>query len=164
DQVRPPHRIASGQDEEWRRIAERRHAVDQPASLLRRELARVAMGDRLGATVNARQRAGPRGLPDDDERRVAEGGHRPAGTAAVTGPREPRGRRWRSVRPSAAASASAPAATAPLAAVIAGGAPAAIARARPRMPAVRKPYARRSAAGQASPASVGTGSRPARGA
>ena len=71
-EIRPPHRIAAGQDQDRRRRSERTDLIDQAERISRVELARIAPADRVGAAVDAGERAGPRHFPDDQEGCAAE--------------------------------------------------------------------------------------------
>ena len=83
-EVGAAERVAPRQDQDRRGIAERGHAVDQATALLGRQLARIAMGHRLGPAVDAGERAGPGRLPDDDEGSLLERtGHGRAGSAGA---------------------------------------------------------------------------------
>src|SRR5262249_9778665 len=138
DDVRSPKRVAAGEHEERRRGAESGDAIDQAIPFLGRQLLRMALRDRRGPTVDAGERAGPGRLPDHDERRAGEAGHRRAAATGDGARRRPGpGSTWRRVRPSATANTTDPEATATLAAATAGRLPLEIARARASVPPAR---------------------------
>lgn len=66
--------IPAGEHEEWRPRAKGGYPVDQPPSLLGREFSWIAVGERLRATMDAREGTGTSHFPDDDERSSLEGG------------------------------------------------------------------------------------------
>lgn len=66
--------IPAGEHEEWRPRAKGGYPVDQPLSLLGREFSWIAVGERLRATMDAREGTGTSHFPDDDERSSLEGG------------------------------------------------------------------------------------------
>jgi hypothetical protein len=57
DQIGTTHRIAAGQDEHGRDVAERSHLIDEPEPLLGRQLVWIPAGNRIGAAVQAGERA-----------------------------------------------------------------------------------------------------------
>jgi hypothetical protein len=71
-QIGPAHGIPASQHEQRRPIAERANLVDQAEPLGGAQLARVAPRERIGAAVQAGERARACHLPDDEEGRAVE--------------------------------------------------------------------------------------------
>ena len=71
--VTAAQRVPAGEHEEWRPRAKGGYPVDQPLPLLGREFSWIAVGERLRATMDAREGTGTSHFPDDDERSSLEG-------------------------------------------------------------------------------------------
>jgi hypothetical protein len=71
-QIGTAHRIAAGEHQQRGLWLEPAYLIDQLEAFLGRELARIAARDGVGAAVDARQTAGPRDFPDDEERSAVE--------------------------------------------------------------------------------------------
>lgn len=66
-QIRALEGVAAGDHEQGGGLPEGGHLVQQVLGSGGVQFARITVGDGLGAAVQAGQRAGPGGLPDDDE-------------------------------------------------------------------------------------------------
>ncbi len=74
-EIRAPHGIPAGQHEQWRRISEGTHLIDQRGCIGRAELERIAVRNRVGAAVHTGEGTRARHFPDHDEWLSMEIGH-----------------------------------------------------------------------------------------